>query len=285
MNEAAEISRANSFSAARISSGLSFKQIAKRAHLSMSALRRYEHSKAKPKKESAERVAEALGEPAKFIFTDGIFTASFPHKKRRDAKSQVYINSNLRDARLNAGLTQRALAEQAGLTDVTINSYESLMTFPEREHARRIARVLNKPVGYLFSEWARYLTHERQNDHHNGNGTGRVANAGVDLEYFDRHINQDDDGIVHDGIPNVRNIVRKALQILDPDLRRALKMYYEIGCKHATLEKIGKGVYNSWSKRYGVCRERVSQIIQEGMNQMEIILREEFGLEYITGAN
>lgn len=56
--------------------------------------------------------------------------------------------------RLAAGLTQKQLAELAGLAEITIRQYESNKREPKLEQLKKIASVLNVSVSELIDEFA-----------------------------------------------------------------------------------------------------------------------------------
>ena len=63
------------------------------------------------------------------------------------------FGEKLQKARKEKGLTQRALAEQAGLGLKTITNYESGATYPQnRDVYRRLAEILDLDPDYLHNE-------------------------------------------------------------------------------------------------------------------------------------
>lgn len=56
----------------------------------------------------------------------------------------------IRQARANAKITQKELAEELGVNEVTIRRYESESTEPGINALSQIARLTKKPVGYFF---------------------------------------------------------------------------------------------------------------------------------------
>ena len=61
--------------------------------------------------------------------------------------------SELGRARESAGLTQKELAERAGLIQPYISWYENCNREPSVTHAIKIANVLDLPVESLFQDW------------------------------------------------------------------------------------------------------------------------------------
>ncbi len=63
--------------------------------------------------------------------------------KRQILKTNMTIPKRIRQARKEAKLLQRELAEKAGLTRVSISSYEKGVTTPNPEHLDAIGKVLD----------------------------------------------------------------------------------------------------------------------------------------------
>lgn len=71
-----------------------------------------------------------------------------------DTQKQTVFSRRLKDARLNAGLTQMQLGVMAGIDEFSasarINQYERAVHAPDYGTAERIAKALKVPVGYLY---------------------------------------------------------------------------------------------------------------------------------------
>ena len=62
------------------------------------------------------------------------------------------FNMRFKIARLEAGLTQKELAETTGVSESKITKIETGRRAPDREFAQRLAELLGKPAGELFDE-------------------------------------------------------------------------------------------------------------------------------------
>lgn len=63
----------------------------------------------------------------------------------------VFNRKRLRQARIQAGLTQQALANLAGYALSSICKYESGERSPRPKRAQALAELLNKPPEWFFS--------------------------------------------------------------------------------------------------------------------------------------
>ena len=65
----------------------------------------------------------------------------------------MFFNEKLQRERIRAGLTQKELADKTGLTDRTIQNYESGRSIPKRiSSVQSIAKVLGVKSEYLLGE-------------------------------------------------------------------------------------------------------------------------------------
>lgn len=64
-----------------------------------------------------------------------------------------YFNGTLRKLRLERGLTQRQLAEKAGLNKTVISHYETMHITPSKETAEKIANALGVKAEKVFPEF------------------------------------------------------------------------------------------------------------------------------------
>jgi len=51
-----------------------------------------------------------------------------------------------------AGYTQKQLAEMLDIPRTTMSFYETKRSYPDIERAEEIARILNRPIGELYSQ-------------------------------------------------------------------------------------------------------------------------------------
>ena len=64
----------------------------------------------------------------------------------------MFNGSRLRLARCRSKLTQRQLAQAAGLSSVSVNLYESRSQEPESDNLQRLASILNYPVDFFYGD-------------------------------------------------------------------------------------------------------------------------------------
>lgn len=71
-------------------------------------------------------------------------------------KTDSVFARRLKEARLRAGLSQKQLGITAGMDEFSasprINQYERGVHYPDYETAARLAKVLNVPTPFLFTE-------------------------------------------------------------------------------------------------------------------------------------
>ncbi len=71
-------------------------------------------------------------------------------------KTTGIFAKRLREARLNAGMSQKALGIAAGIDEFVasarLNQYERSTHAPDYKTAQRLAKVLGVPVSYLYSD-------------------------------------------------------------------------------------------------------------------------------------
>ena len=63
---------------------------------------------------------------------------------------EISYGSDIKAARVKAGLTQKELAQKAGLAEITIRQYETNKREPRTENLKKIASALNIPVSELL---------------------------------------------------------------------------------------------------------------------------------------
>jgi transcriptional regulator with XRE-family HTH domain len=67
-------------------------------------------------------------------------------------KHEIELSRRLRDARVDAGLTQAELAKRLGITRSAVSQYESGRNKPSIAHFNEIARITGKPLSWLVIE-------------------------------------------------------------------------------------------------------------------------------------
>lgn len=66
------------------------------------------------------------------------------------------IGENIRKIRKQQGLTQKELAELAGLNEVTIRSYEAGKFKPKLENIKKLSKALGTYYGIVGDDWPKY---------------------------------------------------------------------------------------------------------------------------------
>ncbi len=66
---------------------------------------------------------------------------------------EISYGSDIKAARVKAGLTQKELAQKAGLAEITIRQYETNKREPRTENLKKIASALNIPVSELLGSF------------------------------------------------------------------------------------------------------------------------------------
>lgn len=65
---------------------------------------------------------------------------------------KTVVSSNLKQARLDAGLQRAEVAEALNIDDRTIGHYETGRSEPKLEILSEMSKLYNKPIGYFFDE-------------------------------------------------------------------------------------------------------------------------------------
>lgn len=61
-----------------------------------------------------------------------------------------YPKIQLKAARVNANLSQKQAAELLGISQATLQNYESGTTMPQWDMVKRIGEIYNFPTDYIF---------------------------------------------------------------------------------------------------------------------------------------
>ena len=83
-----------------------------------------------------------------------------PQAKLRSDRKDDYYNFNLRNARINAGLTQRDLGKEIGRSYSAVSSYERLRCTPLEIFGHEISHTLFQKQTDIFSEEIRSIAAE-----------------------------------------------------------------------------------------------------------------------------
>jgi transcriptional regulator with XRE-family HTH domain len=143
------------FRRARRQSALSLVDLAERAGLAGASVVRYlETGMRAPRLDTVERLAHGLGLSPAFLAFDLGADTSLP----ADGLRCEGIASRLRETRTVCGLTMRALARAAGLTDTAVRSTESGASIPSIATAESLAKALGvSPAWLAFGEGPQVL--------------------------------------------------------------------------------------------------------------------------------
>ena len=98
-----------------------------------------------PRIDTVEKLAYALGLSPAFL----AYGLDFPCVRSRDGFLAEGVATRLQSARVELGLSMRALARSAGLTDTAVRSTETGSTIPGLETTERLAVALGVSPGWL----------------------------------------------------------------------------------------------------------------------------------------
>lgn len=147
----------NALRKARTEKGYSQSALARLVKAGRSTINGYELYGTPPRREYAERIANALGVTVEEIFPRLANRAGIPSKR---IPADGYCNYRLRHAREEKPITAEALATQIGINPSTYLAYEALRICPPAETQEKIAAGLGKAVSELFPANLREITAE-----------------------------------------------------------------------------------------------------------------------------
>lgn len=183
---------------------------------------------------------------------------------RKDCKD-LYLNWNFRNARIEAGYTGKGLAEEIGVAESTIRSYERLRALPNPEQARKLSEILNKSIEDLFPKKLRKITKEVILERKNGS-SHRYGPRGSPTNPYSLHqiqkklpAKQKDRTIQIDA----REKIEEALQTLpNKRMQNIIRLRYGLidGCIYALSEA---------GEIFRIERERVRQIQIEAIKKLQ----------------
>jgi transcriptional regulator with XRE-family HTH domain len=129
---------------AREDAGLDLKQLSLRAGLSHNTAFSIEHGTRMPAIDTVAALAQVLSVRADWLgFGEGQ-PASLP-----EPDNSSTLASRLRDTRIAQGLSYRAVAQAAGVSDMTVRATERGQTMPTIDTAERMAKALSVSPGWL----------------------------------------------------------------------------------------------------------------------------------------
>ena len=168
-------------------------------------------------------------------------------------------NLNLKKARLEKGLLQKDVAKKLGISNCSYGQYENCRSMPNKERAKKIARILGKPVSYLFPEWFEIFTKKWKDTekkktvelNHESLDCKEVQmlETGEDLEReADRSI--------------IKDVVKNCVKDLSPREQKILEMRFGLLDGVAqTLEEVGR--------EFDVTRDRIRQIEAKALEKLQ----------------
>ena len=188
---------------------------------------------------------------------------------RSDVKDS-FIHYNLRQARINAGLTMKALGKKIGISLAGVSVYERLRGFPTSEKRERIASILGKKVNELFPEGFEEIVRYAQLQRNGKYKKDSLDNAGplnnrLGEEPIDTSLDNSGMALRESEEARVKIVesVQQALQSapLTDRERDVIKMKYGIGYDHNyTLGEIHSLI--------GVTKSRVGQIVNDALDKL-----------------
>lgn len=185
-----------------------------------------------------------------------------PEIKIRNDATDDYWNYNLRESRIQAGLTLSELAEKVSVSYATISTYERMRNFPRKNIARKIAVILKKSIDEVFpekfGEYVKEIKKERNGYKYDALDYSISLEDVSEREYPLASENPSEDAS--------RNILKEELDIAIRSLRyrerEIIKLRYGMGDEQAyTLKEIGS-IFN-------VVGERIRQIEIKALRKLK----------------
>ncbi len=101
------------------------------------------------------------------------------------------IGEKIKQLRKNKKLTQKALAKESGIAEITIRQYEAGMYSPKMEQLKKLCQALQVPIGELLTDGQLDM---RRLDVAN-RGLQSILESVYDTVDFDWHKTVDSDGV------------------------------------------------------------------------------------------
>lgn len=209
-------------------------------------------------------------------------------KLRKDIKNPELINWNLRDARLERGLTLNQVADAVGCTEMAINHYELMKHNPSRRLAEKVARFYEMTVDELFPEDILYaITEKRKEEVRKRNfkqrrrnpdnywGVGKkmpIRHKGVDLRELEKLCSN---GNAFSELGITREELHKAITELPKSYRILIEKKFGLnGQEPKTFRELGESSVEILSRQ--VTRQRVEQVYEEALEVLKIKLEQQY---------
>lgn len=122
--------------------GMTQKELGSKCGIADSAIRRYELGGANPKRETLQKIADAL-DVSIYILTDEFKSLSAPH-----------IGKQIRKYREEAGLHQHELAKYLEVTQQTIATWEIGRNTPSTDKILKMCQILNISLNDMYGVYS-----------------------------------------------------------------------------------------------------------------------------------
>lgn len=137
----------------RLEKGLTQKQVAEKAGMADSAIRKYESGKQHPKIETLQRISMALGVDLFALINNDIYNSTVKKEDLGEQKAKILhgVGTRIKNKRLSKNLSLRELAAQINLSEQELSGIERGILYPDYALIGRIAKVLDvNPTEFLF---------------------------------------------------------------------------------------------------------------------------------------
>lgn len=133
----------------RLDAGYTQKEIAEKLNVLRTNYRRWENGERNPKKESLEKLASIFGVSVSYLLGETDVKDLDSFKKN---ESKMLFCERVKELRLEAGYTQKKLAELLNINQPRIVEWEKGKINPNKESLGKLAVVFNVAVSYLLGE-------------------------------------------------------------------------------------------------------------------------------------
>lgn len=132
--------------ALRLEAGYTQSEVAKLVNIKQSSYANYENEISKPRLTRLEALALLFDVSVSYLLGETDIRTSSTLNEALDFSKRV------KALRLEAGYTQKELAEKIGMTAAGYSKYGTETTYPPFERLEKLAKILNVSVSYLLGE-------------------------------------------------------------------------------------------------------------------------------------
>ncbi len=158
----------------REANGLQQKELAIDLRVSQPTVSDWESGRKVPSAKSTQKLADYFGVTMDYLLGRDN-TKKEPTPVSEDGPSEVpNLHTNIKKARINAGLSQKQVALELGVSAPTVSDWESGKIYPSAKNLIFLARLLNTSVDYL-------LAFDKKEEPTPENGSGLTENTIFDL--------------------------------------------------------------------------------------------------------